>query len=117
VFSCGRELQPPLLGDIVLLFGDFITIWGFFGLFWEVFEIDFVDFLLSIQRCVLCILETAKFSEEPSFKMTLGRMLDMTYRFNVGFATLSINRMKEMGDPEAWVNYTNLVKKIKIKIN
>ena len=50
-----------------------------------------------------CVSESAKFSEDPSFKMTLGRMVDMTYRVNVGLVSLSIERAKEMGDPEAWV--------------
>merc|ERR1719232_2015735 len=36
--------------------------------------------------------------------MTLNRMVDMTYRFNAGVMTLSMNRLKEMSDPTAWIN-------------
>ena len=35
--------------------------------------------------------------------MTLGRILDMSYRFNVGLLSLSVQRMKDFGDPENWV--------------
>jgi len=48
--------------------------------------------------------ESAKFSEDPSFKMTVSRMVDMTYRFNAGVMTLSLNRVKEMGDVSVWIN-------------
>jgi len=46
--------------------------------------------------------ESAKLAEEPSFKMTFGRMIDMTYRFNAGMMTLSLQQMKALSDPELW---------------
>lgn len=46
--------------------------------------------------------ESEKFSQEPSFKMTVGRMLDLTYRLNVGILSLSMNKMKDLGDPTTW---------------
>ena len=48
--------------------------------------------------------ESEKFSEEPSFKMTLRRIVDMTYRFNIGMMNLSMKQMKVLSDPEMWAN-------------
>ena len=50
------------------------------------------------------VAESEKFSQEPSFKMTVGRMLDLTYRLNVGILSLSMNKMKDLGDPTTWVS-------------
>lgn len=46
--------------------------------------------------------ESAKFAEEPSFKMTFGRMVDITARFNAGIMSLSLQQMKALSDPELW---------------
>ena len=39
--------------------------------------------------------------------MTVGRMLDLTYRLNVGILSLSMNKMKDLGDPTTWVSKTD----------
>ena len=36
--------------------------------------------------------------------MTVGRMLDLTYRLNVGILSLSMSKMKDLGDPTTWVS-------------
>ena len=46
--------------------------------------------------------ESAKFAEDPSFKMTMSRIVDMTYRFYAGLLTLSINRLRELSDTKYW---------------
>jgi len=50
--------------------------------------------------------ESAKFAEEPSFKMTFGRMVDITARFNAGIMSLSLQQMKALSDPELWAKAT-----------
>ena len=50
-------------------------------------------------------LESVKFAEDPSFKMTLGRMMDITYRLNVGLLNLILDKMRGFVDPVAWVSY------------
>lgn len=59
-----------------------------------------------IKKVINAILlaESAKYSEDPSFKMTLSRMVDMTYRFNSGVMTLTLDRLKEISDPSYWAN-------------
>ena len=57
--------------------------------------------------------ESEKFSEEPSFKMTLRRIVDMTYRFNVGMMNLSMKQAKAMSNPEMWANAAKPVKTLK----
>jgi len=49
-----------------------------------------------------CTPESAKFAEDPSFKMTMSRIVDMTYRFYAGLLTLSINRLRELSDTKYW---------------
>ena len=49
--------------------------------------------------------------------MTVGRMLDLTYRLNVGILSLSMNKMKDLGDPTTWVSKTdNRIFKFQISI-
>ena len=65
----------------------------------------FIYFNLDIY--IFIFTESEKFSQEPSFKMTVGRMLDLTYRLNVGILSLSMNKMKDLGDPTTWVSKTD----------
>jgi len=48
--------------------------------------------------------ESAKFAEDPSFRMTMSRIVDMTYRFYAGLITLSIQRLRELSDMSYWAN-------------
>ena len=36
--------------------------------------------------------------------MTLGRMMDITYRLNVGLLNLILDKMRGFVDPVAWVS-------------
>ena len=56
--------------------------------------------------------ESAKFAEDPSFKMTMSRIVDMTYRFYAGLLTLSINRLRELSDTKYWATVVKPVNEI-----
>lgn len=47
--------------------------------------------------------EAAKYSTEPVFSMTAGRMMDMTYRFNLGLLGYLAGKAQEMTNPVEWV--------------
>jgi len=48
--------------------------------------------------------ESAKFAEDPSFRMTMSRIVDMTYRFYAGLIILTMNRLREISDYSYWVD-------------
>ena len=37
--------------------------------------------------------------------MTIGRMMDITYRLNVGLLSFSMEKMKDLADPAVWVSF------------
>lgn len=47
--------------------------------------------------------------------MTLSRMVDMTYRFNSGVMTLTLDRLKEISDPSYWVNAAKPVSQAQLR--
>ena len=59
---------------------------------------------LSLFHIFVFFIESVKFAEDPSFKMTLGRMMDITYRLNVGLLNLILDKMRGFVDPVAWVS-------------
>ena len=48
--------------------------------------------------------EAAKFSEDAAIMTTINRIMDMTYRLNMGSLQLVGNRIKTTFDPAAWVS-------------
>ena len=51
-----------------------------------------------------CFLaEAMKYSEDIAPMMTLRRVLDLSYRLNAGTVRYSVNVIKEITDPVAWV--------------
>lgn len=46
--------------------------------------------------------EAEKLSTQPVLSMTFGRMVDMTYRLNLGILQYSARRAREMVNPESW---------------
>ena len=50
----------------------------------------------------MCV-EAAKYCEDISVKVTLNRIMDMTYRLNAGSMKYVGNKVSGVVDPSAWV--------------
>ena len=50
--------------------------------------------------------EAEKYSTEPSMMMSMGRMVDITYRLNLGIIYFTAEKAKALVDPKAWVRIT-----------
>ena len=70
----------------------------------ETFSILFVPDNENEKPVIFHSTESAKFAEDPSFRMTMSRIVDMTYRFYAGLITLSIQRLRELSDMSYWAN-------------
>ena len=68
------------------------------------FFISLFYFIFFFFYIFVLFQESVKFAEDPSFKMTLGRMMDITYRLNVGLLNLILDKMRGFVDPVAWVS-------------
>ena len=49
--------------------------------------------------------EALKYCEDTTPMVTLRRVMDLTYRLNAGTVKYSINLVKDVTDPVAWVRH------------
>ena len=52
----------------------------------------------------LFISEVEKYSTDPGLRNTVGRMVDVTYRFNAGILSFAAQKAKDLTDKEQWVS-------------